>query len=56
MHGEHACRTLALRARNSEDARMLDRAKHEKAHTDCFVAGSVNFPIHHDAAVTGHTP
>ena len=41
-----------------EDARMLDRAKelHEKAHTDCFVASSVNFPVHHDAAVTGHQP
>jgi organic hydroperoxide reductase OsmC/OhrA len=25
---------------------------HEKAHSFCFIASSVNFPVHHDAAVT----
>ena len=37
------------------DPSMVDRAMqlHEKAHSTCFVASSVNFPVHHDAAVTG---
>jgi organic hydroperoxide reductase OsmC/OhrA len=37
------------------DTSMLDRAMqlHEKAHSLCFVASSVNFPVHHDAAVKG---
>ena len=25
---------------------------HEKAHATCFIAGSVNFPVHHAAVVT----
>ena len=39
------------------DPSMVDRAMqlHEKAHSTCFVASSVNFPVHHDAAVTGQT-
>ena len=37
------------------DTSMRDRAMqlHEKAHSLCFVASSVNFPVRHEAAVTG---
>jgi organic hydroperoxide reductase OsmC/OhrA len=27
-------------------------ALHEQAHEQCFIASSVNFPVHHDAVVT----
>lgn len=38
------------------DSNLLDRARelHEKAHSFCFVASSVNFPVLHDADVKGH--
>jgi organic hydroperoxide reductase OsmC/OhrA len=40
------------------DPGLVDRAAqlHEKAHSLCFVASSVNFPVHHDAAVKGQQP
>jgi organic hydroperoxide reductase OsmC/OhrA len=48
--------SVTLRPRvEINDTRMVDRALelHEKAHTECFIASSVSFPVHHDAAVTG---
>ena len=40
------------------DTSMVDRAMqlHEKAHSSCFVARSVSFPVRHDAAVKGQQP
>ncbi|MGB3373570.1 MAG: OsmC family protein [Microbacterium sp.] len=36
------------------DAAMLEAAEraHEQAHDWCFIANSVNFPVHHEATVT----
>jgi organic hydroperoxide reductase OsmC/OhrA len=31
-------------------------ALHERAHALCFIANSVNFPVHHEAAVTAAQP
>jgi organic hydroperoxide reductase OsmC/OhrA len=37
-------------ARGSDVERA--RALHERAHEECFIANSVNFPVRHDAAVS----
>jgi organic hydroperoxide reductase OsmC/OhrA len=36
------------------DAARIDEALalHERAHTECFIANSVNFPVRHEATVT----
>lgn len=34
---------------NSDEAVAL--AQHERAHRECFVANSVNFPVHHEAVI-----
>ena len=36
------------------EASMVDAARraHDQAHEWCFIANSVNFPVHHDATVT----
>jgi organic hydroperoxide reductase OsmC/OhrA len=31
-------------------------ALHDRAHAECFIANSVNFPVHHEAAVTSAQP
>lgn len=40
------------------DASRADEAMHlhEKAHAECFIANSVNFPVRHDAVVTAAQP
>jgi organic hydroperoxide reductase OsmC/OhrA len=37
-------------ARGSDIERA--RALHERAHEECYIANSVNFPVRHDAAVS----
>lgn len=43
--------TLADPARIDEALEL-----HERAHALCFIANSVNFPVHHDAVVTAAQP
>jgi organic hydroperoxide reductase OsmC/OhrA len=40
------------------DGARVDEAKalHEKAHAGCFIANSVNFPVHHEAVVWAARP
>jgi organic hydroperoxide reductase OsmC/OhrA len=40
------------------DSARIDEAiaLHERAHGLCFIANSVNFPVHHEAAVTAAQP
>ena len=35
-----------------EFARQLAARKHDQAHKICFIANSVNFPVHHEAEVS----
>jgi organic hydroperoxide reductase OsmC/OhrA len=45
--------TLRPRVEVADSAtESLARELHEKAHATCFVASSVNFPVHHEAVVT----
>lgn len=34
----------------------LARALHERAHRECFIANSVNFPVRHEPAITAAAP
>jgi organic hydroperoxide reductase OsmC/OhrA len=41
----------------ADPARVAEaEALHEKAHAVCFIANSVNFPVHHEAVVTAAQP
>lgn len=39
----------------AEDDTALALALHDRAHAECFVANSVNFPVHHDAKIVALT-
>jgi organic hydroperoxide reductase OsmC/OhrA len=47
----HPAVTIADSARVAEA-----QALHERAHAVCFIANSVNFPVHHEAVVTAAQP
>ncbi len=45
--------TLRPKVEITEAARLeTARQLHERAHALCFIAASVNFPVHHDAHVS----
>ncbi len=59
IDGKIHFREVMLRPRVAivEPARIDEAmALHERAHAECFIANSVNFPVHHDAAVTSAQP
>jgi organic hydroperoxide reductase OsmC/OhrA len=44
--------TLHPRVTIADDARIAEaQALHERAHAECFIANSVNFPVRHEATV-----
>jgi len=52
-------REVMLRPRVAiADASRIDEAMalHERAHAECFIANSVNFPVRHEAVVTSAQP
>jgi len=52
-------REVVLRPRVAlADASRIQEAEalHAKAHAECFIANSVNFPVHHEAVVTAVQP
>jgi organic hydroperoxide reductase OsmC/OhrA len=59
IDGKIRFREVMLRPRVAiADAARVEEAKalHERAHADCFIANSVNFPVRHDATVTSAQP
>jgi len=59
IDGKIRFREVMLRPRVTiADPARVDEAiaLHERAHAECFIANSVNFPVHHDAAVTSAQP
>jgi len=45
--------TLHPKVAVADESRIAEAlALHERAHALCFIANSVNFPVHHEAAVT----
>ncbi len=59
IDGKIRFREVLLRPRVAiADPARVDEALalHERAHAECFIANSVNFPVHHEAAVTNAHP
>ena len=59
IDGKIRFREVMLRPRVAiTDPARIDEAMalHERAHADCFIANSVNFPVRHDAIVTSAQP
>jgi organic hydroperoxide reductase OsmC/OhrA len=59
IDGKIRFREVMLRPRVAiADPARIDEAiaLHERAHAECFIANSVNFPVHHEAAVTSAQP
>ena len=59
VDGKIRFREVMLRPRAAiADPARIDEAiaLHERAHADCFIANSVNFPVRHDATVTSAQP
>ena len=59
IDGKIRFREVMLRPRVAiADPARVDEALalHERAHAECFIANSVNFPVRHDAAVTSAQP
>jgi len=59
IDGKMRFREVMLRPRVAiADPARVDEAiaLHERAHADCFIANSVNFPVRHEAAVTSAQP
>jgi organic hydroperoxide reductase OsmC/OhrA len=49
--------TLHPKVAIADEARLDEAiALHERAHTLCFIANSVNFPVHHEPVVTAAQP
>ena len=59
IDGKIRFREVMLRPRVAiADPARIDEAMslHERAHAECFIANSVNFPVRHDATVTSAQP
>ncbi len=59
IDGKIRFREVMLRPRVAiaDGARIAEAtALHERAHADCFIANSVNFPVRHEATVTSAQP
>lgn len=59
IDGKIRFREVVLRPRVTiADASRAHEAEelHERAHAECFIANSVNFPVRHEAAVTASSP
>jgi organic hydroperoxide reductase OsmC/OhrA len=59
IDGKIRFREVMLRPRVAiADAARIDEAValHERAHAECFIANSVNFPVRHEATVTRAQP
>ena len=59
IDGKIRFREVMLRPRVAvADAARIDEASalHERAHAECFIANSVNFPVRHEATVTSAQP
>ena len=59
IDGKIRFREVTLRPRVAiTDLARVDEALalHERAHAECFIANSVNFPVRHDAIVTSAQP
>jgi organic hydroperoxide reductase OsmC/OhrA len=59
IDGKIRFREVVLRPRVAvaDPARIGEAAAlHERAHAECFIANSVNFPVRHEAAVTSAQP
>ena len=59
IDGKIRFRDVMLRPRVAiADPARTDEAMalHERAHAECFIANSVNFPVHHEAVVTSTQP
>ncbi|HEV2643230.1 MAG TPA: OsmC family protein [Candidatus Elarobacter sp.] len=59
IDGKIRFREVMLRPRVAiaDPARIAEAtALHERAHAECFIANSVNFPVRHEAAVTSAQP
>jgi organic hydroperoxide reductase OsmC/OhrA len=59
IDGKIRFREVMLRPRVAiADPARIDEAMalHERAHAECFIANSVNFPVRHEAAVTSAQP
>lgn len=59
IDGKMRFREVMLRPRVAiADPARVDEATalHERAHADCFIANSVNFPVRHDAVVRSAQP
>ena len=59
IDGKIRFREVMLRPRVAiADPARIDEAValHERAHAECFIANSVNFPVRHEAAVTSAQP
>ena len=59
IDGKIRFREVMLRPRVAiADPARIDEAiaLHERAHAECFIANSVNFPVHHEAAVSSAQP
>jgi organic hydroperoxide reductase OsmC/OhrA len=59
IDGKMRFREVMLRPRVAiADPARIDEAMdlHERAHAECFIANSVNFPVRHEAVVTSAQP
>ena len=59
IDGKIRFREVMLRPRVAiADSARIDEATalHERAHAECFIANSVNFPVRHEATVTSAQP